>query len=170
MKHYALSLALVGCALMTAACSGTGLNPAGIGPSSTVRPPTVSLAVGDTAVSTLAEGVNSCPDGSAPGHFVVSLNKDNGADFSWDGTVNVDHYSVTMEREDATNTFVLAGAFVEATTHHALLLDSEGRYRARIRTRSCRTHNGPWSEWLAFSTELPEGSFGLAPPPFFPGD
>jgi len=62
---------------------------------------------------------------------------------------------VVIERYDVTNTFVPVdngNVFVANQTWLELTL-SEGRYRAKIQTRSCGKFMGPWSEELAFSVE-----------------
>jgi len=64
-------------------------------------------------------------------------------------------YHVVVERYDVTNRFVQVengDVFVVNQTWAELTL-SEGRYRARIQTRSCGRLMGPWSDDLVFSVE-----------------
>lgn len=147
MRHLTITATLL--AAFTAACgtasTATGL---GSGPSPLAAEPNTGVF---RAYS--VDPKASCPDGHYPEGFKVSLNADGGATFMWNEVLGVTDYQIEAYHYGADNEFKLALSVSEDKLNRDYLFRTSGRYRARIRTRSCDTHYGPWSEWLVFSTD-----------------
>lgn len=82
--------------------------------------------------------------------------KTNGAVLSWNAIEGATDYNLTLERRDVTNIYLFAGSASEDTHHRDFTHLPGGRYRAKIRSRSCGAY-GPFSDWLEFSIEGDEG-------------
>ena len=140
--------------LLCAIAAGCGeANPANqLSPSSvTTTAPSVSSGANPKLVS---QSIGSCPDGNSPS-WLQTWTKGSTARLRWTEVAPSIEYHVRVERYDVTNNYVPVGdgdLFVVNQTWTELTL-SEGRYRAKIQTRSCGRYMGPWSEELLFSVE-----------------
>ena len=100
------------------------------------------------------QSIGSCPDGNAPS-WLQTWTKGSTARLRWTEVAPGLEYHVIVERYDVTNSYVAVSdgnLFVVNQTWAEVTL-SEGRYRARVQTRSCGHFMGPWSEPLQFSVE-----------------
>jgi len=100
------------------------------------------------------QSIGSCPDGNSPS-WLQTWTKGSTARLRWTEVAPGLEYHVIVERYDVTNRYVAVDGgdlFVVNQTWAEVTL-SEGRYRARIQTRSCGHFMGPWSESLQFSVE-----------------
>jgi hypothetical protein len=125
-------------------------------PSQEVGPSVVTTIAPSTSGGTQLEArsIGSCPDGNAP-NWLQPWTKATTARLRWTEVAPVIDYHVIVERYDVTNTYVPVenGNVMVSNTNWLELTLSEGRYRARIQTKSCGRYMGPWSEDLQFSVD-----------------
>jgi len=133
-------------------------------PVSQLSPSSVTTAAssigGEANARLVPQSIGACPDGNSPS-WLQDWTKGSTARLRWTEVAPGIEYHVMIERYDVTNRFVPVDngdVFVANQTWVELTL-SEGRYRAKIQTRSCGRYMGPWSDEFVFSVE------GNDPPP-----
>src|SRR5262245_63913822 len=122
-----------------------------LGPSTVT---TTASLLDDANTRLVPQSIGSCPDGNSPS-WLQTWTKGSTARIRWTEVAPNIEYHVVIERYDVTNAFVPVdngNVFLANQTWLELTL-SEGRYRAKIQTRSCGKFMGPWSDELAFSVE-----------------
>jgi hypothetical protein len=141
--------------LIAAMFSACNTVPAGMESLSSVAPsPVVNTSdVPSSAMRFHATSADSCPSGAVVG-FNASDVHETTVTFRWHQTGTPD-VQVEIERRDVTNAFAWAGSFVtnDYATSQEWHAQSGGVYRARIRTRSCGDHYGPWGDWISFGVD-----------------
>jgi hypothetical protein len=151
-------------AWLCAIAAGCGAsNPVGqLSPSAVTT--TGSSVSGATTQQLSAQSIGSCPDGNSP-TWLQTWTKGGTARLRWTEVAPNIEYHVVVEHYDVSNKFVPVenGNFFVVNQTWAEMTLSEGRYRAKIQTRSCGRFMGPWSDELSFSVEGNE--VPTVPPP-----
>ncbi len=153
MKRFFLALCVAAAA---AACGETSpMSMAGTAPSAVV-PPSAGMSGGKVRKSSETACLGTTYVG--PIRLPISVHETT-ATLSWlgaDDGVGYDAsrgYGLEFERYDVTNVWLFAKRDVVTSPEVQEFLTTEGRYRVRVRGLFCDNQNGPWTEWVVFSTD-----------------
>lgn len=171
MKRHSIWVLLVVAALTTA-CGDSPVNTA----PSTVQAPATVNAVNDGGAAAKFSTRNSDPCGDVtyvgPVRQPISVHGTT-AFITWLGNDGATRgYELQFERYDVSNVWMFAMRDVVTAPEAKEHFRTEGTYRVRVRGLFCNGQEGPFTDWVVFSTESTENHDApvvvIPPPP--PGD
>jgi hypothetical protein len=99
-------------------------------------------------------GDNSCPDGDVIGGLRSNVLPGGSVLLTWTEPGSIHEFVVELDRYDVTNVFLPVPVSSVKGPLLKLHLESEGRYRFRVREQNDCGGLGPWSAYEFFSTEI----------------